>query len=453
LEQIINITLKKIIELTKGSFIGPVESLKTKVSTITIDSRNKIKSDLYIAIIGKKHDGNKFIKEALKNGAKFAIISNPEFHSKNTILVESGKKALANIALFLRDQIKPKIIAITGSNGKTSTKEILVSIMSKYLGEDKLLYTVGNFNNDIGLPLTLLNLKDSHSHAVLELGMNHAGEIDELVKIAKPHIALITNIGEAHIQNFKFKDNIAEAKKEILNNSDELETSILPRDDNYYQFLAKDKEHLKQITFGFTKEATINCKVVDERTITISTPKENFEAKINLLGKHNISNILAACACSYALDIPINMIKKGIEATKPFPGRLESLGSSGSGAIIINDSYNANPTSMREAVDVLVSMKGKKILVIGDMAELGNNTNKYHQELGDYIKKSQIDFTLAIGNHTKITMQQLDKNEFWFDSKEALLSKLLKIIDSKSIILVKGSRFMRMEELVSKIIL
>ena len=325
--------------------------------------------------------------------------------------------------------------------------------MSKYLGEDKLLYTVGNFNNDIGLPLTLLNLKDSHSHAVLELGMNHAGEIDELIKIAKPHIALITNIGEAHIQNFKSKDNIAEAKKEILNNSDELETSILPRDDNYYQFLTKDKEHLKQITFGFKKEATINCKVVDEQTITISTPKENFEAKINLLGKHNISNILAACACSYALDIPINIIKKGIEAAKPFPGRLESFVSSGSGGIIINDSYNANPTSMREAVDVLASMKGKKILVIGDMAELGNNTNKYHQELGDYIKKSQIDFTLAIGTHTKITMQQLDKNEFWFDSKEALLSKLLKIIDSKSIILFKGSRFMRMEELIGKIIL
>ena len=205
----INITLKKIIELTKGSFIGPVESLKTKVSTITIDSRNEKKGDLYIAIIGKKHDGNKFIKEALSNGVKFAIISNPEYHSKNTILVESGKKALANIALFLRDQIKPKIIAITGSNGKTSTKEILVSIMSKYLGEDKLLYTVGNFNNDIGLPLTLLNLKDSHSHAVLELGMNHAGEIAELIKIAKPNIALITNIGEAHIQNFKTKDNKA----------------------------------------------------------------------------------------------------------------------------------------------------------------------------------------------------------------------------------------------------
>jgi len=388
----------------------------------------------------------------LNNGAQFAIISNPELHSKNTILVESGKKALANIALFLRDEIKPKIIAITGSNGKTSTKEILVSIMSNYLGEDKLLYTVGNFNNDIGLPLTLLNLKDSHSHAVLELGMNHAGEIAELIKIAKPNIALITNIGEAHIQNFKTKDNIAEAKKELLNNSDELETSILPRDDNYYQFLAKNKEHLKQITFGLTKEATINCKVLDEQTITILTPKENFDVKINLLGKHNIRNILAACACSYALDIPINIIKKGIEATKPFPGRLEIM-DSGSGTIIINDSYNANPTSMREAVDVLASMKGKKILVIGDMAELGNNTYRYHQELGDYIKKSQIDFTLAIGSQTKITMQQLDKNEFWFGSKEALLSKLLKIIDAKSIILVKGSRFMRMEELISRIIL
>ena len=224
--------------------------------------------------------------------------------------------------------------------------------MNNYLGKDKLLYTVGNFNNDIGLPLTLLNLKDSHSHAVLELGMNHAGEIAKLIEIAKPHIALITNIGEAHIQNFKSKDNIAEAKKELLNNSDQLQTAILPRDDDYYQFLAKDKENLKQITFGFTKDATISYKILDRQTITINTPKENFNVKINLLGKHNISNILAACACSYALGIPINIIKEGIEAVKPFPGRLEIIDSS-SGAIIINDSYNSNPNSMREAVDVL----------------------------------------------------------------------------------------------------
>ena len=145
-------------------------------------------------------------------------------------------------------------------------------------------------------------------------------------------------------------------------------------------------------------------------------------------------------------------MKEGIEATKPFPGRLEIIDSR-SGAIIINDSYNANPSSMREAVDVLVSMDGKKILVIGDMTELGNNTDRYHLELADYIKKFQIDYTLAIGNHTKVTMQRLDKNKFWFDSKKALLSKLLKIIDAKSIVLVKGSRSMKMEELVSKIIL
>ena len=423
-----------------------------KIATITIDSRSEKKSDLYIAIIGKNHDGNKFTEEAFNNDVQFAIISDPIFQSKKTILVENGKIALANIASFLRKKIKPKIIAITGSNGKTSTKEILVSIMNNYLGKDKLLYTAGNFNNDIGLPLTLLNLKDSHTHAVLELGMNHLGEIAELTKIAEPHIALITNIGEAHIENFKSKDNIAEAKKELLSNSTQLETSILPRDDEYYQFLAKDKKDSNQITFGFTKEATINCKVLDEKTISIFTPKDSCDVKINLLGKHNVSNILAACACSYALDIPINIMKEGIEAVKPFPGRLEIINSN-SRPIIINDSYNANPSSMKEAVDVLASMKGTKILVIGDMAELGNDTNQYHKELGSYIKASQIDFTLAVGRHTKITMQQLGKNEYWFDSKESLLSKLMKIIDAKSNVLVKGSRFMKMEEVVDKIIL
>ncbi len=431
--------------------MGQKESLENEISSITIDSRTSKKADLYIAIIGKNHDGNQFTQEVLDNGIKFAIVSDSAFHSERTILVENGKKALADIASYFRDHIKPKVIAITGSNGKTSTKEVLVSIMNNYLDRNQLLFTAGNFNNDIGLPLTLINLEKTHTHVVLELGMNHAGEIAELTKIAKPHIGLITNIGEAHIQNFDSKDNIAEAKKELFNNSDQLEISILPRDDDYYEFLAKDKKDLKEITFGFTQEATINCKVLNDQTITIFTPEESFDVKINLLGKHNIKNILAACACSYALNIPGNVIKKGIEQIKPYTGRLEVINGLG-GSVVINDSYNSNPTSMKEAVDVLRSMQGKKILIIGDMAELGDDTNKYHQELGDYIKEAQIDFTLAVGRHTKITMQQLDKNAFWFDTKDNLLKKLLKIIDSKSIILVKGSRFMKMEEVVSKII-
>ena len=431
--------------------MGQKKSLENEISSITIDSRTSKKADLYIAIIGKNHDGNQFTQEVLDNGIKFAIVSDSAFHSERTILVENGKKALADIASYFRDHIKPKVIAITGSNGKTSTKEVLVSIMNNYLDRNQLLFTAGNFNNDIGLPLTLINLEKTHTHVVLELGMNHAGEIAELTKIAKPHIGLITNIGEAHIQNFDSKDNIAEAKKELFNNSDQLEISILPRDDDYYEFLAKDKKDLKEITFGFTQEATINCKVLNDQTITIFTPEESFDVKINLLGKHNIKNILAACACSYALNIPGNVIKKGIELIKPYTGRLEIINGLG-GSVVINDSYNSNPTSMKEAVDVLRSMQGKKILIIGDMAELGDDTNKYHQELGDYIKEAKIDFTLAVGRHTKITMQQLDKNAFWFDTKDNLLKKLLKIIDSKSIILVKGSRFMKMEEVVSKII-
>ena len=450
--QKINITLKKIIEITGGSFDGQSESLEVNITSITIDSRNIEGFDLYIAIVGSKHDGNKFIKDVLKKGIKFAIVSNPLLHSKKTILVKSGKEALANIASYLRDKIKPKVIGITGSNGKTSTKEILVSILSNYLSKDKLLFTQGNYNNEIGLPLTLLNLNDTHSHLVLELGMNHIGEIAKLTKIAKPNIALITNIGEAHIQNFNSKDNIAEAKKEILNNSNELEVSILPKDDDYYQFLSRDKKNLKEITFGFTKEATISCEVLDEHRIKIFTPKENFDVRVNLLGKHNLKNIIAASACSYVLGVPVNIMKKGIEAVKPYPRRLESIVSP-NGTTVIDDSYNANPSSMKEAIDVLTHKSGLKILVIGDMAELGNDTNKYHKELGEYIKVSQIDFTLAVGRHTKITMKQLGEDKLWFATKEALLSKLFNIMKPKSTVLVKGSRFMRMEEIVHKIIL
>jgi len=226
----------------------------------------------------------------------------------------------------------------------------------------------------------------------------------------------------------------------------------LPRDDDYYQFLSQNKKNIKEITFGFTKEATISCKILNKKKITIFTPKESIDVEVNLLGKHNLKNIMAACACSYALEVPINTMKKGIEAIKPFPGRLENIISS-NGAIVINDSYNSNPSSMKEAVDVLVDVKGLKILVIGDMAELGNDSNKYHKELGKYIQASKIDFTLAIGRHTKITMQQLGKENLWFETKEALVGKLLKIMKPKSTILVKGSRLMKMEDIVNKIIL
>ena len=452
MEQKINITLEEIIKITNGSYRGPIESLKKKISSLTIDSRTSKQSDLYIAIEGKKHDGNQFTKDVLEKGVKFAIISNSNFQSDRTILVKNSKEALASIALYLRNQIKPKVIAITGSNGKTSTKEILVSIMSKYLTADQFLFTEGNFNNEIGLPLTLLNLKKKHSYAVLELGMNHAGEIAELAKIAKPHIALITNIGEAHIENFKSKDDIAKAKRELLVHSDQLEICVLPKDDDYYKFLSKSKKYLREITFGFESDATIKYEILDNKKIKIFTPKGNFDVRINLLGKHNLMNILAACACSYALEIPVNIMKKGIESIKPFPGRLETLKGI-NGATVINDSYNANPSSMMEAIEVLASMDGHKILVIGDMAELGNNTDRYHKDLGRHIKASQIDITLAVGRHTKITMQQLDKKELWFDSKNTLMAELLKVMDYKSTVLVKGSRFMKMEDIVNKIIL
>ncbi|MFL2980636.1 MAG: UDP-N-acetylmuramoyl-tripeptide--D-alanyl-D-alanine ligase [Methylophilaceae bacterium] len=314
-----NISLKKIIEITKGSFLGPKKSLEKIISSITIDSRSLKKSDLFISIVGKNFDGNQFTKEALNNGSKFAIISNPEFHSNKTILVESGKKALADIASYLRNNINPKVIAITGSNGKTSTKEVLVSIMNNYLVQNQLLFTEANFNNDIGLPLTLIKLENTHSHVVLELGMNHSGEIAELTKIAKPHIALITNIGEAHIQNFNSKDDIAKAKKELLDYSDNLEISILPRDDDYYKFLATNKNNSKQLTFGFTKEATINGKILDNHKILISTPEDSFEVKINLLGKQNIKNILAACCLQLRIEYTFKYHKKRYRVNKTIP--------------------------------------------------------------------------------------------------------------------------------------
>ena len=438
------------MKIVEGKFNGPEKALEDTIFSISIDSRTINKDDLYIAIEGVNFDGNHFVKNAMKNGAKFSIVSDPEVNYEGTILVSSGRESLIKIASRIREKFQPKVIAITGSNGKTTTKEIIVSILKNYCDKEQILFTKGNFNNDIGLPLTMLDLNKSHKYVVLELGMNHAGEIADLSKIAQPHVAVITNIGEAHIENFKSKYNIAEAKKEILSHSSKLEFAVLPGDDYYFTFLNEGGSNLNKVTFGSLEESTISYKALEDRKIKIVTPKESFNVKINLLGTHNLQNVLAACACCYSLGIPVHAIKIGIEEIKPFPGRLETIGAV-KGATVIDDSYNANPSSMKEAIDVLLSMKGTRILVIGDMAELGDDTNKYHQELGDYIQASKIDFTLAIGRHTKLTMQQLGKKEFWFDSKDALVSKLLKVMDSKSTVLVKGSRFMKMEDIVNKL--
>ena len=427
-----------------------MEILKRKFHAISINSKKIKKDDIFIAIKGLNFDGHDYINEAFKNGAIAAIISDEEKISKNTILVNDTKKSLADIASLILMKFKPFVIGITGSNGKTTTKELIKSILDSNYGTNKILATQANYNNDIGLPLTIFNLNSEHSHIVLEMGMNHPKEISYLANIAPPNFAVITNIGEAHIENFKNREAIANEKKDILRNLKAEGTAILPKDSEFFNFLVKDLKNVKVLSFGMRKDADISCELLDHKKILIKTPKYDLEIKSKLLGHNNISNILAAVTCAYQLKINPTKIKEGIENITPIPSRLE-LKEGKKRAAIIDDTYNANPSSFLSAIEVLDEFPGKKILVIGDMAELGENSRIYHQELSRSIKETKIDITLGLGKYTKEIITLLGRNNSWFRSKDDLVKHLYSCMKG-STILVKGSRSMKMEEIVKKLI-
>ena len=427
-----------------------MEFLKRKFHAISINSKKIKKDDIFIAIKGLNFDGHDYINEAFKNGAIAAIISDEEKISKNTILVNDTKKSLADISSLFLMKFKPFVIGITGSNGKTTTKELIKSILDSNYGTNKILATQANYNNDIGLPLTIFNLNSEHSHIVLEMGMNHPKEISYLANIAPPNFAVITNIGEAHIENFKNREAIANEKKDILRNLKAEGTAILPKDSEFFNFLVKDLKNVKVLSFGMRKDADISCELLNHKKILIKTPKYDLEIKSKLLGRNNISNILAAVTCAYQLKINPTKIKEGIENITPIPSRLE-LKEGKKRAAIIDDTYNANPSSFLSAIEVLNEFPGKKILVIGDMAELGENSRIYHQELSRSIKETKIDITLGLGKYTKEIITLLGRNNSWFRSKDDLVKHLYACMKG-STILVKGSRSMKMEEIVKKLI-
>ena len=427
-----------------------MEILKRKFHAISINSKKIKKDDIFIAIKGLNFDGHDYINEAFKNGAIAAIISDEEKISKNTILVNDTKKSLADISSLILMKFKPFVIGITGSNGKTTTKELIKSILDSNYGTNKILATHANYNNDIGLPLTIFNLNSEHSHIVIEMGMNHPKEISYLANIAPPNFAVITNIGEAHIENFKNREAIANEKKDILRNLKAEGTAILPKDSEFFNFLVKDLKNVKVLSFGMSKDADISCELLDHKKILIKTPKYDLEIKSKLLGHNNISNILAAVTCAYQLKINPTKIKEGIENITPIPSRLE-LKEGKKRAAIIDDTYNANPSSFLSAIEVLNEFPGKKILVIGDMAELGENSRIYHQELSRSIKETKIDITLGLGKYTKEIITLLGRNNSWFRSKDDLVKHLYACMKG-STILVKGSRSMKMEEVVKKLI-
>ncbi|MBI5701203.1 UDP-N-acetylmuramoyl-tripeptide--D-alanyl-D-alanine ligase [Candidatus Saganbacteria bacterium] len=382
---------------------------------ISIDTRTIEPNDLFIPIKGENFDGRTFIKDALKKGA-FAMD------------VKNGLEALQNLAAYHRAKFKIPVIGVTGSVGKTTTKDMLASILSQKM---PTLKNEENFNNEVGVPLTLLKLTKKHKAAVIEMGMQGLGEIDLLAKIAKPTIAIITNIGEAHMKYLKTKKNIARAKSEVFNYLKKKDFAIINQDDEYFEHLMSNvKYQMSNVrTFGILEKSDV-------------TPKDLEGIKLPVPGEHNIYNALAAIAVAKILKIDKKAIKRGLEIFTPSSKRMEVFNCRNK-TKIINDTYNANPQSMAAALRVLASIPGRKIAILGDMLELGRKSRNYHKKVIKLAQKLKIDKLFLLGKEWP---------QKSFGNKKELIKKLKTILKPSDIILIKGSRGMRMEEIVSRIV-
>ncbi len=370
---------------------------ETVIKSVTTDSRKITEGCLFIPLKGERFDGHDFINQAFEKGAVCCLSEKNIDCSSVVIYVEDTRKALLDLASFYRRLFDIKVCAITGSVGKTTTKDMIASVLSqKY----NTLKTQGNFNNDIGLPLTVFNLEEEHQAAVLEMGMNNFGEISRLTAVGRPDVAVITNVGVSHIENLGSCEGILKAKCEIFESMNENGIAVLNGDNDMLDTL-KGREKLKTIWFGIEDKSGFYADNIVEKGIegvscTIHYKEKSIDVNISVPGSHMVLNALAAAAVGYCFGLSMEEIKKGIESFVPTGMRME-IKKMPCGVTLINDSYNANPVSTKAAIDVLAKSEGIKTAVLGDMLELGTFAEKLHFEVGQYAAQKGIDNIICIG--------------------------------------------------------
>lgn len=445
----IHYSLKQIAEALNLT----TPTIDTTFTGISQDTRKIVKDNLYVAIEGQQFDGNQFIEQAFKNGAAAALVCKPANINKPQLVVENTVTVLGKISEHWRDSFSLPLVAVTGSNGKTTLKNMIASILRAACNNDEeVLATEGNLNNHIGMPLMLARLNKNHRYAVIEMGMNHFGEIQYLSQLAKPTVAIINNAAESHLEEVKTVAGVAKAKGEIFSGLHLNGTAILNKDDaqfSYWQSLIKNTQSI--LTFGLKNSSDITAQI-DNNKIKIMTPNGNVDVMLPLLGEHNIMNALAATAAALAVNINLSFIKKGLENIKPAPGRMQQYLLT-SGTRIIDDTYNANPFSLQAAVKTLSHFKGTKILVLGDMKELGEDTAKKHWSAGEKIREAGIDYLFTFGELSKNTSQAFGNNSQHFTDKQKLITALQAHLQKDVTVLIKGSRSMKMEQVLPREIL
>lgn len=439
-------TLAAVAREVQGRLVGP----DTAFGAVSIDSRRVETGGLFVAIRGEHFDGNDFVGDAHAHGAAGALVSRLSDAALPQVEVADTRLAFTQMARAWRANFSVPVVAVTGSNGKTTVRELIASILG--CGRN-VCSTRGNLNNDLGVPLTLMDLDAEHEVLVAELGANHAGEIDHLAGLVEPTVGVITNANAAHLEGFGSIAGVASAKGELLDHLPRAGTAVLNADDKYYSDWRARSRAETVVSFGFGPRA--DCTVrgdIEMRpggsAFALELPGgRSLDVTLPLLGEHNVKNALAAAAAADAIGAPVEDIVQGLARADAVGGRLKMLAGR-AGAVVIDDSYNANPGSVRAALDYLAELPGRRVLVLGDMAELGEDSREMHAEIGDYARE-RCDALLTLGEHSRAAAEAFGEDSAACDDIEGLEAAVSPMLDSTTTVLIKGSRVMQLDRLVA----
>ncbi len=447
----IQMRLSEVADVLQASSCGD----DVQFTGCSTDTRTLSGGEMYIALRGENFDGHDFVDQAISKGAVAAMVESPiENMSSPLLLVPDTREALGKLAGVWRQKFDLSVIAVTGSNGKTTVKDMLASILSR---QAPVLATRGNLNNDIGVPLTLFGLHEQHRFAVIEMGANHAGEIAALTAITRPTVALITLCSPAHIEGFGSVSGVADAKAEIFSGLLPDGVAVINIDDEYAASWCKKAGDREQLSFGLDESADISARNIElgghagSSHFVLTTPKGDLPIKLNLLGMHNIKNALAAAACCIAIDIPLQNIKDGLQAMQAGKGRMQCKPGI-KNSRIIDDTYNANPASLNAAMEVVSGLSNRCWLVLGDMGELGNMAESSHQQAGENARAAGIERLYALGQLSTHAVRAFGSGARHFADKDALILALSEEVEAGLTVLVKGSRSMAMEDVVHALV-
>lgn len=442
-------SLSELISLIPGAHI----TVPASFVGVSTNSKKIDKDNLFIALRGERFDAHDFLGDVVAQGAAAVVVDRvPNKVNVPALVVPDTRYALGQIAHYWRQKFSIPVIGVTGSNGKTTVKEMIASILSAAFGEKNYLSTLGNLNNEIGVPLTLFRLENSHRAAVIEMGMNHPGEIARLAEITQPTVGLVNNAQREHQE---FMESVAAVAKEngaVINALPIAGCAVFPADDDYASLWQTYADKKQTMTFGLDKRAQLWCEWTPKSfgsDLHVHINDQIIPISLAAAGEHNVRNALAAFAATHAVGIDMTSIVKGLQAFVPVAGRLQRK-SAPNGALVIDDTYNANPDSVRAAIDVLAAAPSPRTLILGDMGEVGSEGVAFHEEIGSYARTRHIDrlFTLgSLARHASLAFGSAGRH---FDDVDTLNNELGSTSVGASI-LVKGSRFMKMERVVERL--